>query len=207
MKQATYILLTVILCCCMSFRKHKGDKNLAELKNMLHTKRNFDKAHVRFDGVYSLYEAGVYDKPMFFLEQFIGFYKNGMVLNSGYLFNDSLIAVDWVKKFMGCENTRENGYVGVFDVNKDTIDIICYNSYGIGNGGVGDFITHFRGIVYANEIYLKIIAPYPDVKPHNNGNMARNREIIDKSYVFYFKPFAAKTLIDSNNFWINKYKQ
>jgi hypothetical protein len=196
------MFIVFILFSCLSFKNHKEDKNLPILKDMLHAKRNFEGSNIRFDGIYTLYD---YEDN--FVDKFMTFYANGTVLNCTYVFDDSLSTVNWLKNFMHNDNRRESGQVGVFNIYHDTIDIVSYENYGVDNGAVNDFITHFRGIIKnSNAIDLIIVPPYPAVKPLHGMNRTKNYEVINKTYMYAFKPFPAKKYVDSNNFWINKYK-
>jgi hypothetical protein len=216
MRGVYQVLIVFFLLFCMSFKKHKEDKNLNELKDIIHTNKKNYNSVLRFDGVYTLYGKDVatdgsktiaYER--YFLDNFFVFYKNGMVIKSAYVFYDSLGPVDYLKNFMLTYNTVEGGQEGVFNViYKDTIDIVCYDRYGIGNGYVDNFITHFKGIIKNSDtiVNLKIVAPYPHVNTNARTVRERYLERINETAMLIFKPFPAKKFVDSNNFWINKYK-
>ena len=183
---------------------------------MLNAERKFDKTVLRFDGVYTTYDTtrspvnGQRYCDRYFLDNFFSFYKNGMVMRSALVFFEPYQAAKYLSNFMQYYNNEENGQLGVFSIiNKDTIDIICYDRYRVDNGYINDFITHFKGIIKNADtiVNLKVVPPYPDVKPAHKLTRERNLKVINQPLMLVFKPFAAKKLVDSNNFWINKYKQ
>jgi hypothetical protein len=202
MKKKIILLLLPVFCLsvlCQS-KKEKNAELMEAFIAMLNNPKKFEGSGIRFDGVYSIFDTsrdnnGVRSCDSHYVEFPFCFYKNGLAS-------------------IGCCSGAEpyNSCGGTFNINKDTVDIICYSEFDTRAGQRKYFLSHFQGIIKNRDtiLHCKLLPPY------KHGRYVEHKFIPDSNFAFrdkqteymlVFKPYWPKRFVDSDNFWIDKYRQ
>ena len=101
---------------------------------------------------------------------------------------------------------------GVYQTEKDVIKAICYVSFrGNSHNWDNRYLCYFEGRMEgrAKIVNWHIVPPYPDLTDRELKYEYNQRILkeLKANKTYEFRPFAAKTNIDSTKVWINKYKE
>ncbi len=212
MKQICTILITISLNSChlLSYRQEPNEK-FNQIINVLPD----NNRELKYNGLYtlisidssSLVSDTIHRKDDSFIDP-IMFYGNGIVDYIGDIYFSNN---EKRKSYIDKKNKFTNLPCGIFSVNNKKIEASIYMVFeGNGDGFNIWYLCNFTGVIDGNRILnWKMIPPVPKFTKLEKRQDYNQKKItyLMQSKDFEFKPFIYKTMLDSNNIWINKYKK
>jgi hypothetical protein len=211
MKHLGILLLLVPYGCIMKIEKPSA----AFLAALNAPPADFSGCKLKFNGFYDnttfradelrLDAQGRINTRKYYSVKPTFFFTNGFVFMDGASSLDS-VGYTNIMGNKGLINEQTFDAWGPFSIRHDTIRAIVYHHF-FKNEAIGKRrnLTYFEGILKdsATIINWKMVPPYPKVNMEANGGTMESEK---KESTLKFVAFPAKTNIDSNNVWINKYK-
>ena len=207
MKHLGILLLLVPYGCIMKIEKPSA----VFLSTLNEPPRDFSGSKLKFNGFYEnstfrdklrLDAQGRLNTNKYYSVKPIFFFTNGLVVMDNASSYDS---ISYANTLVGINELTFDAW-GPFSIRHDTIRAIVYHHF-FKNEAIGKRrnLTYFEGILKdsATIINWKMVPPYPKVNMEANGGTMESEK---KESTLKFVAFPAKTNIDSNNVWINKYK-
>lgn len=179
-----------------------ADVNTGPFLNGVYTMVLYENSSYIVDSINNAEGVGFIDPLIFYGNKIFsctGLFSFHSIEWENHLFNDE-------KDFM------LNRPWGTYHTENDVIKAICYVSFQ-GNSGNWDnrYLCYFEDRMEGREkiVNWHIVPPYPDLTARELKYKYNQRILkeLKANKTFEFRPFVAKTNIDSTKVWINKYRE
>jgi hypothetical protein len=193
------IFILVIVACS----SNKNPIASADFIQMINSNPSLEDKPKLFNGLFCLPKESN-AKTKYFVSNPIIFYKNGLIFWQNVLILDSSFYTAELPKRANDKFGERNW--GTFKLSGDTIHAVMFIQYCKDRAQTYKYYTcYYQGIVDSNNdlTQWKMISPLPKLDPKFNLDV---NVYETKPRTFYFKHFPAKALVDSNNVWVNDYR-